>query len=120
MKIVFTPRLLQYRAKTSAESTEPIRLPKCGVLFTKGRADVMSTLRLPGSGSIGGLAMLEETIERQPRRELKVWKFGESRNESANHHVFSDRRFFRAPKKRTFHGRHQVAGGNNILSGVMP
>ena len=72
MKIVFTPRLLQYRAKTSAESTEPIRLPKCGVLFTKGRADVMSTLRLPGSGSIGGLAMLEETIERQPRRELKV------------------------------------------------
>lgn len=49
---VFSPRWRQNRAKTSALSTQPIRLPRCGTLFTYGRADVIRMFGSPATGRI--------------------------------------------------------------------
>src|SRR5687768_14480514 len=46
------PRIRQYLEKTSALSTAPIMLPKCGTLFTYGRADVIRTFRFPILGNL--------------------------------------------------------------------
>ncbi len=40
-------------AKTSADKTQPIILPKWGTLFTYGNADVISIFSLESSSSIG-------------------------------------------------------------------
>ena len=48
--------LVAYREKTSAESTLPIMLPKCGTLLTYGKADVMRMFLLPSSGRISFFA----------------------------------------------------------------
>ena len=51
--IVLMPRPRQYLVKTSAESTDPMMLPRCGTLFTYGSALVTKMFRFPGSGRIG-------------------------------------------------------------------
>lgn len=49
---VFSPRCRQNRANTSALSTQPIRLPRCGTLFTYGNADVIRMFCSPATGRI--------------------------------------------------------------------
>lgn len=39
-------------AKISADRTDPIMLPKWGMLFTYGKAEVIITLRLPAMGNL--------------------------------------------------------------------
>jgi hypothetical protein len=41
-----------YRAKTSPDRTQPIIVPRCGILFTYGSADDINTLRSPGTGNL--------------------------------------------------------------------
>lgn len=41
-----------YLAKTSPDSTHPIIVPRCGILFTYGNADDINTLRSPGTGNL--------------------------------------------------------------------
>lgn len=47
-----TSSLVSYRAKTSALNREPMRLPKCGTLFTYGNALVINTFRVSGFGKL--------------------------------------------------------------------
>lgn len=69
--ISYTPRD-SYREKTSALSTEPTTLPRCGTLFTYGRALVIRILRSPFLGKIGSEAMIVLCEEERRGTEVRL------------------------------------------------
>lgn len=88
--------ILEYLAKTSAERTQPIRFPRCGTLFTYGRADVISTFfSLPEIKKPSQIFYSSDNFLNKAEvfwREFRKW--GDSRGENSK-------------KRLTLHG-HQI------------